>query len=165
MFGGDRTLLAVRIEDGQPEARLPEPWRDQNRLARALGVKRIAGPVGCNVGSGGGALQADQANGTRDEHDLLVRLDRLGGRDSQGLGRNRLIGCVAITEPIFFAPDEWVAVPSDWARNIVSGRTEDLSRGEGLRMWSERRHPRHAMREDVPPARTSRTHRSRCAVS
>ena len=35
------------------------------------------------------------------------------------------------------APDEWVAVPSDWARNIVSGRTEDLSRGEGLRMWSE----------------------------
>jgi putative restriction endonuclease len=70
-----------------------------------------------------------QANGTRDEHELLLRLDRLGGRDPQGLGRNRMIGCVAITEPVFFAPDEWVDVPVDWSRNIVSGRVEDLSRG------------------------------------
>jgi putative restriction endonuclease len=48
-----------------------------------------------------------------------------------------MIGCIAITEPVFFAPDEWVDVPSDWSRNIVSGRTEDLSRGDGLRMWME----------------------------
>ena len=38
---------------------------------------------------------------------------------------------------MFFSPDEWVAAPSDWSRNIVSGRTEDLSRGDGLRMWME----------------------------
>jgi putative restriction endonuclease len=43
-----------------------------------------------------------------------------------------------------------VAVPSDWARNIVSGRTEDLSRGEGLRMWSECLE-RAAARTDVAP--------------
>ncbi len=78
-----------------------------------------------------------QANGTRDEHELLVRLDRLGGKSEQRIGRSRMIGCVAITEPVFFAPDEWVAVPSDWSRNIVSGRTENLSRGDGLRMWRE----------------------------
>ena len=47
-----------------------------------------------------------QANGTRDEHELLLRLDRLGGRDNLGLGHGRMIGCVAITEPVFFAPDE-----------------------------------------------------------
>ncbi len=78
-----------------------------------------------------------QANGTRDEHDLLMRLDRLGGGDRLRLGRNRTIGCVAINEPVFFAPDEWVRIPSNWAPNIVSGRTEDLTRGEGLRMWME----------------------------
>jgi putative restriction endonuclease len=78
-----------------------------------------------------------QANGTQDEHELLLRLDRLGGASPERLGRNRMIGCVAITEPVFFAPDEWVAPPSDWSRNIVSGRTEDLSRGDGLRMWKE----------------------------
>jgi putative restriction endonuclease len=77
------------------------------------------------------------ANGTKDEHHLLMRLDRLGGADTLGLGRNRPIGCVAITEPVFFTPDEWVAVPSDWSRNIVSGRAEDLTRGDGLRMWKD----------------------------
>lgn len=77
------------------------------------------------------------ANGTPDEHELTLRLDRLGGPDRLGMGRNRMIGCIAITEPVFFAPDEWVAVPKDWSRNIVSGRTEDLSHGEGLRMWAE----------------------------
>ncbi len=92
-----------------------------------------------------------QANGTRDEHELLLRLDRLGGIDQRGLGRGRMIGCIAITEPVFFAPDEWVAVPSDWSRNIVSGRTEDLSRGEGLRMWTECLE-RAAARTNVPVA-------------
>ena len=42
---------------------------------------------------GGWTLRAwdvfGQANGTRDEHELLVRLDRLGGRDTLGLGRGR----------------------------------------------------------------------------
>ena len=74
----------------------------------------------------------------------------LGGRDNLGLGRNRMIGCVAITEPVFFTPDEWVAVPSDWSRNIVSGRIEDLSRGDGLRMWTECLE-RAAARTDVAP--------------
>jgi putative restriction endonuclease len=78
-----------------------------------------------------------QANGTRDEHELLLRLDRLGGSGGRGLGRTRMVGCIAVTEPVLFAPDEWVAVPSDWSRNIVSGRVEDLSGGEGLRMWTE----------------------------
>jgi putative restriction endonuclease len=78
-----------------------------------------------------------RANGTADEHELLLRLNRLGGRDALSPGRNRMIGCIAITEPVFFAPDEWVAPPRDWSPNIVSGRSEDLSRGDGLRMWSE----------------------------
>lgn len=48
-----------------------------------------------------------------------------------------MIGCVAIAFPVFFPPDEWVAVPSDWSRNIVSGRSYDLSRGEGYRLLQE----------------------------
>ena len=33
--------------------------------------------------------------------------------------------------------DEWVRVPSDWSRNIVSGRTYDLATGEGERLLRE----------------------------
>ena len=76
-----------------------------------------------------------QANGTRDEHELLERLHRLAGGHAARSSLNQLIGCIAVTEPVFFAPDEWVATPADWSRNIVSGRTYDLSAGEGQRMW------------------------------
>jgi putative restriction endonuclease len=76
-----------------------------------------------------------QANGTRDEHELLERLRRLAGGPGMSIGFNHPIGCIAVTDPVFFAPDEWVPTPADWARNIVSGRTFELSTGEGQRMW------------------------------
>jgi putative restriction endonuclease len=76
-----------------------------------------------------------QANGTADEHDLLRRLARLSG-ERGSMTMDRVVGCVAITQPVFFAPDEWVGVPSDWARNIVSGRTYDLTQGVGVELWS-----------------------------
>lgn len=76
------------------------------------------------------------ANGTPSELDLLKRLARLSGGSNQ-LNANRMVGCIAITEPIFFAPDEWVAPPADWKRNIVSGKTYDLGVGEGMRIYRE----------------------------
>lgn len=76
-----------------------------------------------------------QANGTRDEYELLMRLQRLGGEPRAGAGLNRMIGCVAVTDVVMFTPDEWVPTPADWARNIVSGRTYDLDAGEGGRLW------------------------------
>ncbi len=33
------------------------------------------------------------------------------------------IGCTILTSPVFLPKDEWFPVPSDWASNIVSGRT------------------------------------------
>ena len=78
-----------------------------------------------------------QANGTRDEHELLERLRRLADGARASLGLSHVIGCIAVTEPVFFTPDEWVPTPADWSRNIVSGRTSDLSVGEGRRMWLE----------------------------
>jgi len=76
----------------------------------------------------------DQANGTSNQYDLLARLHRLGGeRLVEGL--NRVIGCIAVSEPVFFTPDEWVATPADWPRNTQSGRTYDLDRDEGHRLW------------------------------
>jgi putative restriction endonuclease len=76
-----------------------------------------------------------QANGTRDEYDLLLRLQRLSGKTAPTDGLDRVIGCIGVTEPVFFAPDEWVATPADWSRNIVSGRTYDLTHGQGQRLW------------------------------
>lgn len=74
------------------------------------------------------------ANGTPDQHNLLDRLSGLAASPAVG-GVNRVIGCIAVTQPVFFPPDEWVSVPENWSRNIVSGRTYDLTSGEGLLLW------------------------------
>ena len=65
----------------------------------------------------------------------MKRLGRLSGVRTP-MSFDRVIGCVAITQPVFFAPDDWIPVPSDWSRNIVSGRGYDLTEGEGLRLWA-----------------------------
>ncbi len=78
------------------------------------------------------------ANGTADIHELLIRLGRLSaGASRSSRMATSVIGCIAVTEPIFFAPDDWVQAPTDWARNIVSGKRYDLSSGDGSRIWRE----------------------------
>lgn len=77
------------------------------------------------------------ANGTGDVYELMARLDRLTSRPDTPARLDRVIGSISIAFPVFFAPDEWVATPADWARNIVSGKTYDLSRGEGARVLAE----------------------------
>lgn len=75
------------------------------------------------------------ANGTPDLDELLARMGRLSGADSGAIDVDTWIGCLAINEPIFFPPDEWVPVPADWSRNIVSGKAYDLSVGEGRLLY------------------------------
>ncbi len=47
--------------------------------------------------------------------------------------------CVSVqpTQPVFFARGYWVRIPDDFSPSIVRGKTYDLTRGEGLRIWGE----------------------------
>ena len=75
------------------------------------------------------------ANGVPDGDALLARLKRLSHGAGQAIGVDDWIGCLAITEPIFFPPDSWVPTPADWSRPIVSGKGYDLTSGEGRRLY------------------------------
>lgn len=78
-----------------------------------------------------------KANGAANEFDLLRSIDVLGPTAALGHGLNRVIGCVAVNEPVFFEPDEWVAPPADWSPSIMRGKRYDLASGEGERIWRE----------------------------
>jgi putative restriction endonuclease len=78
-----------------------------------------------------------EANGVPNERELRDRLARLAPNPFIRTDNDRLIGCISISAPVFFTPDEWVPVPTDWQRNIVSGRGYDLSTGEGARLWRD----------------------------
>src|SRR5215510_7060282 len=47
------------------------------------------------------------------------------------------IGCILLTSPVFFEPEEWITPPNDWHQNVVSGSSYKLDDGEGRRIWQE----------------------------
>lgn len=45
------------------------------------------------------------------------------------------IGCILLTQPFFFSESNWIEVPNDWKPNIVQGKTYDLTKGTGLKLF------------------------------
>jgi putative restriction endonuclease len=45
------------------------------------------------------------------------------------------VGCLMIAQPTFFPPERWIAQPNDFQRNIVQGKTYDVTAGEGRRIF------------------------------
>jgi len=47
------------------------------------------------------------------------------------------VGCIMISQPVFFARDDWVTEHADWHLRIQGGKTIDVSRGDGQRIFAE----------------------------
>lgn len=78
-----------------------------------------------------------EMNGAPDFESMVDRIVRLRG-DSSSLTGDFMIGCIMVTAPVFFRPDEWIAPPSDWAKSgIQQGKTYSLADGEGRRIFRE----------------------------
>lgn len=45
------------------------------------------------------------------------------------------IGCMMLSSPVFFRPNQAVNGPTDWSDPIVTGKYYDLAEGEGARIW------------------------------
>ncbi len=47
------------------------------------------------------------------------------------------IGCIILTQPFFFPPDQWIPIPPDFSLNIVQGKTYDILSEHGKRLWEQ----------------------------
>lgn len=50
--------------------------------------------------------------------------------------KNSNVGCIILTDPIFFAKEDWIPVPDDWSKSIVQGKSYDTSTMEGITLWN-----------------------------
>lgn len=75
-----------------------------------------------------------EKNGAPTERVMRARIEqyRASGPNAHG---DYDVGCLMISQPVFFPPDQWVAQPSDWGSQTVSGAGYDLAVGEGKRVW------------------------------
>lgn len=79
------------------------------------------------------------ANGARSFAEIRERLLRVRARLDMSTDPKKdfWIGCILLNQPVFFEERDWVRVPDDFAEQIGLGKSYDLGRGEGERIWIE----------------------------
>ena len=75
-----------------------------------------------------------QNNGTATFEEMRARI--AGYARSEALPGHR-IGCIMVSQPVFFADEDLVEQPRDWKKNVVSGAGYELAEGEGRRVWDQ----------------------------
>lgn len=76
----------------------------------------------------------EERNGVGSYLELRNKIVALRSR-SNPFASNPNIGCIVLTDPIFFREQDWIAVPSDWSPNIVQGKSYDFSSEIGRELW------------------------------
>src|SRR5665647_2142521 len=61
------------------------------------------------------------------------------------------VGCIMISQPVFFARDDWVADHADWHPRIQGGKTIDVARGDGQRVLAECLERTARLRQEAEP--------------
>ena len=74
------------------------------------------------------------ANGARTLQEMRERVDKYR-RHAGDRSEDYSVGCILLEEPFFLPREQWAAVPADFARNIVQGKTYDLELEPGATLW------------------------------
>lgn len=67
-------------------------------------------------------------------------LSQFHGKISNLGNRNEVdpnIGCTILANPFFLPKNEWIPIPEDWSKNIVSGKGYDTGDAVGNALWSQ----------------------------
>lgn len=74
-------------------------------------------------------------NGAQNEREMRARIARYR-RVEPSPFEDYEIGCILLQSPFFFPEDEWIPA-SDWAPNIVQGKSYDTEGETGLWIWQQ----------------------------
>ncbi len=93
----------------------------------------------------------EDKNGAATLSDMVTRIARYRRRAVDA--DTHQIGCFVLVQPFFFPEPDWIAAPTQWAPNIVQGRSYDSDSGEGRELWERVRAfiERPALGPDGPP--------------
>jgi putative restriction endonuclease len=93
-------------------------------------------------------------NGTDTFAEMTARIEAIRRRTGSSLlarPRDYEVGCIMISQPVFFSRDDWVADHADWHPRIQGGKTIDVSRGDGQRVLAECLQRTARLRQEAEP--------------
>jgi putative restriction endonuclease len=78
----------------------------------------------------------ERRNGVATYSALRETIQSIRGR-SNNLLTNPTIGCIVLTNPIFFNEEDWINIPPTWSPNIVQGKSYSTQELTGKNLWDE----------------------------
>ncbi len=127
----------------------PNPWGGSFRvLTRGEPMLfKLKRPVNAIAGGGFFEYYADLPvslawnafgikNGAASLQAVRERIVRLRNGDTQWY-EDFTIGCIILVEPFFWPEELWIPQPRDFSRNIVRGKTYDLTTEIGAELWTQ----------------------------
>ncbi|MGH7469398.1 MAG: HNH endonuclease [Longimicrobiales bacterium] len=128
----------------------PNPWGGQFSVLRRGEpfLFKLKSPVNAIAGGGFFEYCADLPmslawdsfgikNGAPSRQAVRERIARLRRRERPAWYEDFTIGCIILVEPFFWPEELWIPQPNSFSRNIVRGRSYDLSKTEGAALWRE----------------------------
>jgi putative restriction endonuclease len=94
------------------------------------GVFAYASALPCSLAWGA----FGEANGAWSLQEMRTRIAKYRRADPTDRS-DFTIGCRILTQPFFFAEEDWISLPPSWARNIVSFKTYATDEGDGSKLW------------------------------
>ncbi|HHU37309.1 MAG TPA: HNH endonuclease [Treponema sp.] len=78
-----------------------------------------------------------ERNGCATYTELKKKIDTYRYRNKKEPEPNPVIGCIILTNPIFFKKEDWIPTPENWGASIVQGKTYDTNDVIGNRLWAQ----------------------------
>lgn len=72
-----------------------------------------------------------EMNGARSFTEMRDRVVKYRKQDKGDF----VVGCIILTGLFFLTEDQWIPIPPDWSKNIVQGKTYDLTREHGKEIY------------------------------
>lgn len=127
----------------------PNPWGGEFRVVRRGEpfLFKLKSPTNAIAGGGFFEYYVDLPlslawnafgikNGAASQQAVRERLVRLRHAPTPWY-EDFTIGCLILAEPFFWPEELWIPQPASFSRNIVRGRSYDLTTGEGAALWQQ----------------------------
>lgn len=78
-----------------------------------------------------------QGNGCQDYRSFRQKILAYKAKTVADIPNPIVIGCIILTDPIFFDQRDWIPAPSNWSAPIVQGKGYDTDEAIGAALWEE----------------------------
>lgn len=77
-----------------------------------------------------------QRNGCADKNEFRDRIMRYREKNRVAADPTLTVGCIILTDPVFFDDDEMPPLPADWDDHTVTGKFYSMREGLGAQTWA-----------------------------